>query len=119
MNMEMTKAEMLREIRRIAADLECALLRNTPVKICEESRRLVATADYAWDAPDIWTAERVDRALALLRQAAVQTSGTPSHDELVLHINEFQHRLTSLLVAKGAVDQTGGKGAVEQTGERG
>ena len=103
-----TKAQTLREIHRVMGNLSGALRKNAPVQICAESGNLAATAELAWPVPDVWTPELIDRALALLRQAAIQTKGTASHAEIAPRMREFQLRLTSLLVAKEAVSQDEG-----------
>jgi len=103
MDTKMTKAEALRGIRRAFSDLQAALLKNAPVMICRESGRLAAKVDYAWHVPDVWSPELVERALALFHQAAVQTKGSPSYDDISPLVDDFQNRLAGLEAAKGAV----------------
>lgn len=105
LDITMTKAQMEREIDRAICSLESALGRGDPVRICEKSRYLAGTVDYAWRLPEVWTVELLKKILGLFEQAVSQTEGTQSHSNIVPRVDEFKHRLTSLLVAKDALAQ--------------
>lgn len=93
-----------RRITKTMEELNEAIKARDPVRICELSRALLWKAHYAYSYPELWTAERVQTALQLLRVAAQATVGTSKQEKCAWRPEAFELEIERMRDARRTLD---------------
>jgi len=100
-----SQADVEAEISRAMARLRDALGSGDPRAICESSRFLKGTVDYAYGYPDVWTESLVEDIKQLLVEAKDKTENSPSARKTAARPDRFLYRLESARRARQTLDE--------------